>query len=62
MATTTIELLVGDKFIVTGVDVRGRRFKTTSDSYAHVRGINVWRGSKWLLRDGKRTLLERIYN
>jgi hypothetical protein len=28
----------------------------------YIRGINVWRGSKWLLRDGRRWLIQRITN
>jgi len=52
----------GDVYHVTGVDTRGRRFKITTASWLHARGINVWNGSRWLVRDGRRTLIERVYN
>ena len=52
----------GDAYHVTGVDVRGRRFKIVTTSWAYARGINVWNGSRWLVRDGRRTLIERVYN
>jgi hypothetical protein len=52
----------GDAYHVTGVDTRGRRFKIVTTSWMHARGINVWNGSRWLVRDGRRTLIERVYN
>lgn len=58
-----IELLPDDKFIVTGKLYRSeKRFKIETGSYSYARSINVWNGSLWLLRDGKRTLLVRYYN
>lgn len=52
----------GDSYLVTGVDRRGRRFAIRCATWLHASGINVWRGSKWLLRDGKRKLLQRVSN
>jgi hypothetical protein len=52
----------GDIYVVTGVDLRGRRFRYQTSIWLQARSINVYRGSRWLVRDGKRTLLERIYN
>lgn len=52
----------GDMFVVTGTRCDGQRFTLTVKSWAHARAINVWRGSKWLLRDGKRWLIQRINN
>jgi hypothetical protein len=52
----------GDAYEVTGIDRWGKRFKMTSKSWLFAAGINVWQGSKWLVRDGKRHLLVRVYN
>ena len=51
----------GDVFHVTGRDVRGRRFKRiTTASWMHACGINLYDGSRWLVRDGKRYLINRV--
>lgn len=48
---------------VTGVDRNGKRFKIATDSWQHANGINLWRGSKWLVRhDGKRELIQTVFN
>lgn len=52
----------GDKYVVTGVDRRGKRFRITTNSWLHARGINLWRGTKWLERAGKRYMLTRVFN
>jgi hypothetical protein len=52
----------GDNYIVTGLDRNGKRFKRTCDNWIHADGINVYRGTKWLLRAGKRIKLQEIYN
>lgn len=58
-----ITIQEGDKFIVTGLLYNSKkRFSNTYSTWSHARCINVWRGSKWLLRNGKRTLIERIWN
>jgi len=52
----------GDTYLVTGVDVRNRRFTYSSNRWTLAQGLNVYRGSKWLIRDGKRHLIQRVYN
>lgn len=52
----------GDRYIVTGVDRNNRRFKRTYADWCWAAGINVWRGSKWLERAGRRYLLVRVFN
>lgn len=52
----------GDKYKATGIDCAGRRFGITSESWLYISGINIWRGSKWLLRGGKRFLICKIHN
>jgi hypothetical protein len=52
----------GDQYLVTGIDRRGRRFRIATSNWLHAQGINVWRGSKWLVRAGRRHLIQRIYN
>jgi hypothetical protein len=52
----------GDMYEVTGVDRDGKKFKITTHSWQHAQGINVWRGTKWLVRDGHRHIIQRIYN
>lgn len=54
--------LPGDKYLVTGVTRHGSRVHLTFDSWFWARGINVWHGSRWLVRDGKRKLIQRIIN
>lgn len=51
----------GDFYLCTGVDRAGRRFKV-SGAWGHVSCINVWQGSFWLVRAGKRFLIQRVYN
>lgn len=51
------------RYEVTGVDRNGKRFKIVTSTWQHANGINVWRGSKWLVRhDGKRELIQSILN
>ena len=52
----------GDSFIVTGTRMDGERFTIRTKHWWHARTINVWRGSKWLVRDGRRWLIQRITN
>jgi hypothetical protein len=61
MAEITIQQ--GDKFIVTGRYYHStKHFSMIFDSWHYAKAINLWNGSRWLLRDGKRTLIERVYN
>jgi len=52
----------GDLYIVTGVDCSGKRFRKIYENWKMAHGINVWSGSKWLLRGGKRWLISRVRN
>lgn len=57
-----MEVLEGDTFLVTGVDRNGKRFSRSFKHMTFIYGINLWRGSRWLVRDGKRKLISRVYN
>ena len=52
------------EFHVTGVDIRGKRFKRMTFSSFHTANmINLWQGSVWgVLESGRRKLLKRVYN
>ena len=52
----------GDSYLVTGVDRYGRRFRRTCPSWAYANGINLWRGSRWLLRNGRKYRINRVLN
>lgn len=53
----------GDMYVATGVDTRGRRFKPVrSYLWAYINGINLYRGTKWLERDGKRYRIQTVWN
>lgn len=52
----------GDRYLVTGTTPDGRRFKQVHSTWRMACGINLWRGRKWLLRDGKRHLINRTWN
>lgn len=51
-----------DKYMATGVDRNNKRFKIVSDSYDYIRGLNLWRGTKWLIRNGKRHRIQSVTN
>ena len=50
------------KYIVTGVDMYGRRYKKESSNFLYINMINIYRGSIWKKENNKRTLIKRIYN
>ena len=52
----------GDKYLVTGVTVNGKRFKKFCANWHIAASINLYRGTKWLVRDGKRKKLQEVYN
>jgi hypothetical protein len=54
--------LPGDTYLATGTTPHNRRVRVSNPSWQHVRGINLWRGAKWLVRGGKRHLIQRIFN
>ncbi len=51
---------MNNKYVITGILRNGRRFKpittTTPQHY------NIWQGTIWLIKDGKRKLVKRIWN
>lgn len=50
------------RFVVTGVNYGGKRFRRVYRDYFTARCINVWTGSLWEENDGKRRLLRRYSN
>lgn len=50
------------KYVVTGVDRQGKRFKLTYSNCLYAMSINLWRGSVWQETNGTRKLLKRVYN
>lgn len=51
------------RYLVTGIDRAGKRFRIETDSYIHAMGINLWQGSKWRVsEDGKKKLLHTVTN
>lgn len=54
--------LPDDKYLVTGLDCSGRRFKRYCETWFDCSCINVFNGSKWLIRKDKKHLIQRIYN
>lgn len=48
--------------MATGVDRDGKRFVKTAKEWKWIAGINLWRGTKWLVRDGKRYVISKHYN
>ena len=49
-------------YVITGVDVKGKRFKITTSNWIHASGINLYRGTVWKVVDGKRKLIYRVWN
>lgn len=50
-------------YIVTGVQYRStKRFRIVTSSFLHAICINLWRGSVWEVKGGKRKLIKRVYN
>lgn len=53
----------GDQYVITGVGPDGRRLPTlTYSNWTHAAMTNLYRGTKWLLRDGKRYKISEHYN
>lgn len=60
--TVEWEHLDGDVYVVTGTLTNGKRFRPIRTKlWAYANGINLYRGSKWLEREGKRYLIQRIW-
>jgi hypothetical protein len=50
-------------YIVTGVNVKGQRFRKVYDNKYLAMCINLWRGSVWEVQpDGRRKLIKRVMN
>lgn len=54
----------GDSYVVTGVYYSSlRHFRPIyTVNYNYAMSINLYRGSVWLLRNGRRYLIKRVYN
>lgn len=51
-----------DSYLVTGVDTDGRRFRIETGSWLHASGLNLYRGTRWLVRDGRRYRINAVFN
>jgi hypothetical protein len=61
--TVSWRQIPGDLYHITGVHTNGRRFPTiVTDNWYQANGINLYRGSVWLVRDNKRFLIRRVFN
>ena len=49
-------------YIITGIDVNGKRFRAEYSNYPYISMINIYRGSIWMKENNKRTLIKRVYN
>lgn len=52
----------GDAYLVTGTLYAGGRFSLRTSSWAHASGINLWNGTRWLLRGGRRFKINTTTN
>ena len=50
------------EYAVTGVTTDGKRFRLSYSSIMQALGINLYRGSVWEVKNGKRKLIKRVYN
>lgn len=57
---TTITLQPDDQFLITGRRVCGKKFRITTVNPRQAFGINLFDGNIWLVRNGKRMLIERV--
>lgn len=53
---------LGDKYLVSGVDRNGKKFRYHFEDWKWADSINLWKGCKWLIRDGKRYLIKKVVN
>lgn len=58
------KIIYPEKYVVTGVDVYGKRFQRTfgKDGLHWALGVNLYRGSVWAVYSGSRNLIKRAYN
>lgn len=52
----------GDYYLVTGIDIKGKRLKQYCPNWYVCKGINLWRGTKWLVRYDKRHRIATVWN
>lgn len=58
----TWEPLPGDSYLVTGTTRSGKRFRFVTPNWHVAAAINVWRGTYWLQRDGRRYKIQSRFN
>lgn len=59
----SLDRVPGQVFVVTGTKPSGKRFKPIrTGNWLHAIGINVYRGTLWVERKGKRKALITYYN
>lgn len=56
----TITLQPDDHFLIIGNRVCGKKFRIVTTSPIQAFGINLFDGNIWLVRNGKRKLLQRV--
>jgi len=49
-------------YIVTGVDTSNKRFSMHFHNRIHAMSFNLYRGTVWEVKDGKRTCIKRVWN
>lgn len=52
----------GDSYLVTGTDVYGKKFSIKCGTWFTAKCINLYRGNKYLVRNGKKIKLQSVYN
>lgn len=53
----------GDRYRATGICPNGKRCKPVeSDNWSHVACINLFRGTKWLIRNGQKKVIQTVWN
>jgi len=54
--------MLDTKYHVTGVTKLGHRFKLVYSDFITAMCINLWKGSVWEVKNGKRKLIKRVMN
>lgn len=52
----------GVTYLITGIDRNGKKFKIKTSNAIQAMGINLHREKIWMIKNGKRTLLESVWN
>lgn len=52
----------GDFYLVTGRTLSGKRFRFQTDKWTVAQALNIYRGTKWLVRANRRFRILSIYN